>query len=418
MHSSRIGMRDEYHGYLSTGLAVMNADGSDIHCIGFNLGRDTDPVIAHDGRVLFTRLELFYSRMKNELNVESCFPDGTNLRTLYGPERRDFWTSLDYVWSRNQPRHRALHMSQPQSLPGGRFLINSFEGPILVDGPHDQRIIQQDNTMAITTPYPLGDGRLLVAAGKRPFKKDRKTGEVKKDKQGKPVLHLHHWVDHGLHYMDMDTGELELIYNDPETSEFEARPLRPRHVPPVLAESPTVRSGAYTGRVYCRSVFNTRHPAVKERGRYVRIVEGLPTIARHQTHRGRLYWKNHGGATGRVWATVPLADDGSFSLEVPADRFFHFQVLDSNRRVVGNELIWQYVRPGESKGCVGCHEPAFQADPPPLVFPKATERAPIGAVPTGGEIRYRAKMWYKGDAPWEREERMRTVNSANIIGRQ
>jgi hypothetical protein len=85
---------------------------------------------------------------------------------------------------------------------------------------------------------------------------------------------------------------------------------------------------------------------------------------------------------------------------------------------VGNELIWQYVRPGESKGCIGCHEPSFSADPPPQVFPRATELEPVPTLPTGGEIRYRAKMWFKGHAPWEREERMRTVNSANVIGRQ
>ena len=54
--------------------------------------------------------------------------------------------------------------------------------------------------------------------------------------------------------------------------------------------------------------------------------------------------------------TVPLAADGSFYAEVPADRLMHFQVLDSDRRVLGNQLTWIQPRPGETRSCVGCHE--------------------------------------------------------------
>lgn len=52
--SSRIGLRDEYHGYPCTGLSVMNADGSDIHPIGFNLGGDREPAVLTDGRIVFS----------------------------------------------------------------------------------------------------------------------------------------------------------------------------------------------------------------------------------------------------------------------------------------------------------------------------------------------------------------------------
>jgi hypothetical protein len=149
-----------------------------------------------------------------------------------------------------------------------------------------------------------------------------------------------------------------------------------------------------------------------------RAVEGIPTIARHQTHaNGGIAWRNHGGAIGRVFGTVPLAADGSFALELPSDRLFHLQVLDSDRRVMGNELIWQYVRPKEIKGCVGCHENPDDA-PAISTFPLAQKMPPVKCFPYGDEMQYRAKMWFKGWAPDEREERMRTVNSINIIGRQ
>jgi hypothetical protein len=224
-------------------------------------------------------------------------------------------------------------------------------------------------------------------------------------------------TDLGLHWMDTTTGELTLIYNDPETSEYEARPLAPRRVPAVMPENPIARSGRPTTTIYCQSVFNTQHSEVRERGRYVRVVEGLPPVQRHQTGLGGRRTKNHGGATGRVLGTVPLAADGSFHLEVPADRFFHIQVLDSDRHVVGNELIWQYARPGETKGCFGCHEGPNTAPRRLEQFPQATQQVPLPALPRGNDMRYRAKMWHKGDAPWPREERMRTVNSVTLLGR-
>jgi HEAT repeat protein len=414
--TSRIGARDEYHGYLCTGLAVCNPDGSDIHCIGFNLGRDAEPVVDRQGRILFSRLELFYSRMKTEWNLLATQTDGTATMTLYGPERRAFWGGIQGGTSLSKPRHRVLRIAQPQPFDGVRYLINSFEGPMLVGpGRHRERMLQPDNTMAITTPYPINHKTLLVSAGKRPWRK--KDGQFVLDRKGRKQRDINAAVDHGLYWMDVETGELTPIFNRPETNEFEARPLAPRYVPPVIPESPRARAGEYTATLYCQSVFNTQHEEVRRRGKYVRIAEALPSVQRHQTHRQGTVWKNHGGATGRVWATLPLAADGSFHVEVPADRMFHIQVLDSDKRVVGNELIWQYARPGETKGCFGCHDTPDRTPPARRPFPGAARVAPLSALPRGDDLRYRAKMWWKGTAPWPREERMRTVNAVDLLGR-
>jgi HEAT repeat protein len=417
--SSRIGVRDEYHGYLATGLTIMNADGSDIHCIGFNLGRDAEPCIAHDGKILFTRLELFYSRLKTEWNLLSVFPDGTKAQTLYGPERRDFWYKRIKGGDAQQPsRHRVLRIAQPQPYDTVRYIINSFSGPMLAGpGRYTERILQKHNRMAITTPYPLDKTTLLCAAGARPFLK-HKDGSIITNRAGKAVRNTNAAVDYGLYYMNVSNGTLTCIYNDPATSEFEARPLQPRYVPQVLQTAQEMRKRSYTATIYCNSVFTTQEKLVKERGKYVRIVEGLPTVARHQTHmNGGIAWRNHGGAVGRILGTVPLAPDGSFQLVVPADRLFHIQVLDSDRRVVGNELIWQYARPGEAKGCIGCHEKPDSARPTRGMFSRGLQLQPIKCLPTGDEFLYRAKVWYKGHLPEEREERQRTVNSLNVIGR-
>jgi hypothetical protein len=405
--TSRLGGRDEYHGYPSTGLAVMNSDGSDIHCIGFNCGRDLEPVVNTDGRILFVRLEDFYSLPKLEFILEACLPDGTRAEVLYGPERRAFWAKNIAPKGSVGPqsgRHRTVCVSQPQPLDGKRFLINSFCGPMIIGpGRNQERILQADDSMAITTPFPINETTLLCAAGHRPSK-----GRGKYD-FWKPV-------NHGLHWMDIKTGKLTLIYDDPKTSEFEARPLTSRAVPPVRAAASTTRQDAYTGRLYCASIFNTQETDVKVRGKYVRIVEGIPMVARHSTHSNAgIAWMNHGGAMARILGVLPVATDGSFSVELPADRLFHIQVLDADGYVVGNELNWQYVRPSETKGCVGCHEkPDTSARHRP--FASALKSPPVRCLPVGGEMRYRAKNWFKSFND-ENEERKRTVNSINIMGR-
>ena len=406
------GIRDEYHGYPANSLAVMNRDGSDIHIISWNIGRDAEPVIGDDGKILFTRLELFYSRLKTEWNLLSVFPDGTQSVTLYGPERRPFFAGMGGAENRSTASSH-LRMSQPQPWNRAQFLINTSKGPLITDGPLRENLLRKENDYAVTTPFPLNNETLLVAAGKRQLR-DPKAPNSWMDGKYNVMSH----VDHGLYYLDVKSGELTLIYNDPEMSEFEARPLQPRKVPPITPVFADTRSDDFSAKVFCNSVFNTRHSFVKERGKYIRIIEGVPMIARHQTHMsGGISWRNHGGAVGRVWATVPLAIDGSFALEIPSDRLFHYQVLDADKRVMGNEFLWQFNRPNENKSCVGCHENAGEAPPPMTSFPKAHRVAPVQCFPAPNDIIYHAKAWTKGWLNDEREERMRTVNGTDWFGR-
>ena len=413
--SSRIGMRDEYHGYLATGLTVMNDDGSDLHCIGFNLGRDNEPAILPDGRIAFSRLELFYSRLKTELAVEAMYPDGTRNVTLYGPERRDFWAEAtrragEHWWGEVPPRHRVLRLTQAQPFAGDTVLCASTAGLVAV-GPDrwTEHLIPHDRTMALTTPFPLDGRRILCAA-------TAKHPQV--DKKGRPGFSAQN--DLGIYLLDATTGKMELLYNDPQTADFEPRPLMARKPPPVLTESPAARGNTFTARFLCASAKSTQEPLVRERGRLARVIEGMPITGRHATHQSPEIpaWKNHTGTLARVLGTVPLAADGSFYVEVPADRLIHVQVLDSDRRVVGNQLLWMYARPKETRSCVGCHEHPNSSPPMPLQSPQAATVAPLDCLPTGREFTYRAKLWNKGILSDEAEERTRTVRAVSLIGRQ
>jgi len=405
--SSRLGARDEYHGYLCTSLCVMNRDGTGLELLAVNIGRDNEPAVLSDGRIVFSRLEVFYSRNKTELTLHAVRPDGTQDVVLYGPERRQFWRQLDHgapdpADVQEAPlTHRVLRMTQPQPMPAGGGIIVSTQGGLTLIGPRrdtETLLCPDYKDYAYTTPFPLPDGRVLCSAtSKTP---DRKA------------------VDLGIYLFDPATGQRELVYNDPATADYEARPIMARQRPAVQPVAQT--TSGYSGHFLCASVFDSQEAEVRERGRLIRLIEGVPQVGRHATHTTTdEVWKNHGGTLARVLGMAPLAADGSFFVEVPADRLLHLQVLDSDRRVVGNQLTWIYARPGETKACVGCHEDPHTAPRGrfPSSSPLAAQQSPLDFLPRGDEFVYRAKAWFKGSLPSEIEERTRTVRAVNLLGR-
>jgi len=439
--SSRIGMRDEYHGYPCVGLTVMNSDGSDIHPIGFNLGADRDPAIMHDGRILFSRLDIFYSRLKTEVTIQTVFPDGTKNLAFYGPERRPFWRkthvknaawTMRESWEDNpDSRNRVLRLAQPQPLDEKRVICASSGGLVVCGpGPYKETLVPHDRKMAVTSPIPIEKNTVLCAATPKVFNVDGKivtcgTPEFEKLEKGPELFRSAINIDLALYLMDIKTGDMTLLYNDPETADFEPRPISARSKPLTLAENPMTRQNSFTAKLFCNSARISRIPRVQSRGKFIRVIEGQPIFSRHQTHQNRPIndklqldqrWKNHGGTKARILGTIPLAADGSFFVEIPADRLFHFQVLDSDRRVIGNQVFWMYARPGETRSCIGCHEHR-ETTLLPNRFASAAQVPPVRMLPHGDEFSYLAKAWMKGWLPDEMEERTRTVHAINLIGR-
>ena len=106
--------------------------------------------------------------------------------------------------------------------------------------------------------------------------------------------------------------------------------------------------GTESGLIYCNSIFNSDLPYDHAQAKYVRVLEGVlmgQSIAANAAFRTR------------ALATVPVHPDGSFYVEVPADTPIRFELLDADGRMLVHETEFNYVRGGETKGCVGCHEP-------------------------------------------------------------
>ncbi len=166
------------------------------------------------------------------------------------------------------------------------------------------------------------------------------------------------WYDrrlnaYSLQLLNLETREMRLVYDDPDMSDVDAIPIAPRPVPPVR---PSVRppTASKTGFVFCQSVFNSDLPFDRRDVAAVRVLEAEQV---------GLSMNGNLGFQTRLLATVPLASDGSFHVEVPADVPFRFALVDAAGKTLVHETEFLYVRPGERKGCVGCHEPKPTSNP-------------------------------------------------------
>ena len=77
---------------------------------------------------------------------------------------------------------------------------------------------------------------------------------------------------------------------------------------------------------------------------------------------------------------MPIEPDGSAHFTVPADRNVYFEVLDADRCEIQRMRSVVCLRPGETRSCIGCHEPRSMA-PPATPGRRGAERPPSRPVP-------------------------------------
>jgi hypothetical protein len=96
-----------------------------------------------------------------------------------------------------------------------------------------------------------------------------------------------------------------------------------------------------------------REGHIKQGGvKRVRFIEGVVRTATESSGKG--------AAQGpfiprRLIGEAPVETDGSFNVIVPADTPLLLQTLDEHGLALGN-CGWIWVKPKETRGCIGCHE--------------------------------------------------------------
>ncbi len=157
-----------------------------------------------------------------------------------------------------------------------------------------------------------------------------------------------------------DSGIAEPLFHDPAWDELEAVRVEPRKRP--MGRISTIDIAKKSGVVFCLDVDHTTYEP-RTRAARVRILAAGD------------------GGTSRPLGEVPVHEDGSFMAEVPADVALGFEALDEAGNVVRRLPPSVWVRPGENRGCIGCHEPHGLA--PRNRRPLAVKEPPVAVGLTG-----------------------------------
>jgi hypothetical protein len=147
------------------------------------------------------------------------------------------------------------------------------------------------------------------------------------------------------------------------------------------------RSEQTTGRLVLADIYDGRNLEGVQRGdiRNLLVLETLP-MPIHYT--GGMDPISYGGTftLERIVGTVPVEEDGSAYMELPAQRSLFFVALDKDDLSVKRMQSFLTVQPGETTSCVGCHEQRTQTPRNNFALATATalRRPPSPLTPIAG----------------------------------
>jgi len=338
--STAAGRMNEFGSGPATSLYSVKLDGTVPRRLTFNLSDDLDPFLMADGRVLVASWLRADLRRGFLGRVVIC---GVNL------------DGLDYAPYVTRQGLRVKHMPcattrglvvfvEAERLPwdgGGHLAAVSVRRNF-----HSYRRLTEDSEGIYLTPSPLPDGSLLVS--RRPA-----------DGSG----------THGIYRFDPEGRTTELIFDDPTRHDVQAKLLAPRPVP--QGRSTVVSERWKTGKFYCLNVYISDLPGLRGLRpgavKRLRVLEGvaLPTAERDRYLPPGLRIGISGPgshavgippmAQRRILGVVPVEEDGSFNIEVPANLPIQLQTLDA-RGLAIESTPWLWVKNREARGCIGCHE--------------------------------------------------------------
>ena len=365
--STRCGYFEEYHNTPSRALFTMKPDGSEIRTLTSTFIFDNEPEVMADGRILFIRSDNFFDRGKVETLLHAVHPDGTEGYTEFGLDLGPAYGN----------RLRAFNCGSPAPLPDGRVAYLTGSG-IAVGRPGCAQRDLVNLPLAAGDVAALPDGRLLcttVASDTFLTRRSRKQKSARQPFEGFEKI--------GLVHPDQKDGKMILLYASTNGPLHSPLYLGPRERPPLL--SSRMEQSRTTSVLYCQDARLTRNTAAGwPHVRAIRILAG-----RGLTVRSSHSYIVHAGNETVELGTVPLAPDGSFSVEVPADTAIAFQAVDAEGRSELNEMSWIFVRPGEKRGCVGCHAVRQTAPQMAKTVPLATCSRPLRLTATGDPHRFR-----------------------------
>ena len=368
--STRIGTFEEYHNPPSRSLFAMNADGTDIRPLTHTFIFDNEAKVLADGRIIFIRSDNFFDRGKVETLLHAIHPDGTGGYTEFGLDMGPEYGG----------RLRAFNCGSPTPMPDGRLAFVTGSS-IAIGLPGCAAKNLRHIGLEACDVASLPDGRLLCTL-------PEKDPASKPSRKNKPIINDFSFEKLALVDPQSNEDKVVILFNSQDGPIHSPAFLGIRDRPPLLADKvdPGKMDGKPdTGFFFCQNArFTKNTTAGWSHVRAIRVLAG-----KGLTLRSSHSYIVHAGSEVTELGTVPLAPDGSFSVEVPADTAIAFQAVDAEGRSELNEMSWIYVRPGESRGCVGCHQPRQTAPPNASQTMQAMRSRPLKLLGLGQPHRFR-----------------------------
>ncbi len=362
--------------HIMCNLYRMEADGANIHQIGVSTLFEGHSSILPDGRVLYDRWEYVDRDFGDAQGLWTCNPDGTRHAVWWGNNTTSPGGVINARAVGGDSSKAIAVLGSCHDRPWGALgLIDRSRGvdgqePVLRTWPtsYRERIHAGgkedfDSSKSLVCkyadPFPIDESRFLAV---------RQTGRANGEMS--------------LVYLDLDGNETELLADAPGI--WSPVILRPTKKPVVQSQQRNFDAPDAPGKFYLQNVYIGTHMQGVKPGtvKALRVVESPPK--RNWT--GPRGWFGHGEEAAamnwhsfenkRILGTVPVEADGSAYFEVPGNTFVYFQALDAEGKMVQSMRSGVNVQPGETYGCVGCHEKRVGEAAPVTERPLAMQRAP------------------------------------------
>lgn len=322
-------------------LHVMNADGSDLHAISVNNVNEFDPSILPDGRILLGRWEYVD---KNALTIQSLWtmnPDGTQETALF---------------ANNMVFPEAILDARP--VPGTHLIVGTFakhnstpRGSIALVDPR----LGKNNPAAITNLEHPEDPTFDRGDSCEPWPVTQDVFLFSGRPQGKQRNELQ-MIDRA--------GRRITVLSDPEICLHAPMLVKPRPVPPVIAD--TIDRRATTGRFFVQDIYKGLTGVKRGEVKSLRVIEETSRVS-STTMGGSPYNQTFLVSAALAFSVknflgvVPVDEDGSAYFEAPSGRAIYLQALDAEGRMIQSMRTFVQAAPGTTRSCIGCHEHKYSA---------------------------------------------------------
>ena len=355
-------------------MVLFEPKNKNLRRLTFDQDANWNPVIMHNGRVMYTRWEYtdlthYYSRIVMNMN-----PDGTENKALWGSGSMFPNSTFDI---QPLPGHPSAFVGIISGHHGvarsGRLLLfdpmkarKGAEGMIQEIPYRNRPIIPlvkdelvDDVWPQFIKPMPLNDKYFLVTAKLTP-----------------DAL----W---GIYLVDVFDNLTCLIEQEGEGF-ISPIPVRKTTIPPIIPDR--IKPDEREATIFIQDIYEG---------------EGLRSVPRGTVKELRIHAYEYayvnspsdhyaqgiqsGWDIKRLLGTVPVEEDGSVIFKVPANIPVSIQTLDKDGAAIQWMRSWFTAMPGEVVSCVGCHE-----DPNLIAIPKrtiASQKAPVQLKEPEGGVR-------------------------------